>query len=152
MKLSCRHCRGEFRERGIPIVGISKEARLAVLMQQAGKHMQTLHPHLWKLNDQVGKIGFLELMMHVDTDDADLIRQRNLACAEFVRAFGRPITDEDIRKAVDKARQQEGGMPMTDLPVNTVIRIMKELRDVLTYADMIEPDPPSPAAEMPRAA
>lgn len=155
MILTCTHCGVIFREPRTPIIGVSKDQITAKIMDEAGQHMAKKHAANWLplMTAWVPKLGFLWLMLNTKTEDRELVKSRDATCAEFVRLCGRQVTDDDIRKAVDKARAAVGepGLPADAIPVNAVMRMMKELRDLLRYEDLFPQDPP-PAGELPRAA
>ncbi len=151
--LRCKYCPAEFKERGIPIIGVSRDQRLAKLTEEAGQHISRVHHvHFLNLMDMTGKVGFVWLMMHTTTTDEDLNRQRDMTAAEFVRTFGKNVTDDELKAAIDKMRGAGKPLELKELPLDMVLALMKQLRDLMRYEHLFPPPEPKPTKEMPEAA
>ena len=144
--LTCRHCAAKFDGRhdrkGRVIFGLTPQQEEAHMAVEAVTHLKIRHPDKYQQLEAITQMvvanaSGLALMAQMEDDNPEAKAKQQMAAAVICRSFGRVVTDEDLLKQVERHA--------ADLfAPGDVYSLLRQLRDTLTFADVIQEQPTAP--------
>lgn len=149
--LSCLLCQAPIPENpdGPPIIGLTEAEKFKAFLDRLGEHMQKFHPEKFLLTTLIADRAMcLGTLVNFESDDPKLKRWMLEAAATVYQLVGRPLSDSDIADVLKKHAQGPAGMQaLSKLQQLHVLKIVCDMRNWLSYAEVLKPQDPPPGAE-----
>jgi hypothetical protein len=149
--LTCRLCSASIPDNpeGVPIVGLTEAGKFKAFIDRLGEHMQRFHPREFGVAALIADRAIcLGTLANFESDDPKVKRWILEAAATVYQLVGRQLTDADIAEVLKKNAQGPAGMlALSKLQQRHMLRVMCDMRDWLSYADVLKPQNPPPGAE-----